>query len=223
MHNAGAEPGRWFHHGVLRLLEVSDLACVRGERTLFSGVSFTLEPGALLRVAGPNGSGKTSLLRIVCGLMLQAEGEVRWRGENIRSLREEYWRDLNYIGHLNALKDDLTGLENIQIGAALSGRSVTREAALRALGDLGVPQCAALPARVLSQGQRRRVALARLIVLRGTPLWVLDEPFPGLDAEAVDFVSARLAQHITQGGSVVLTTHQEVAIDARQHRIDLAA
>ena len=203
------------------MLEVSNLACVRGERTLFSGLSFTVEPGTLLRVAGPNGSGKTSLLRIVCGLVLQAEGEVRWKGKSTRSLREEFWQDLNYIGHLNALKDDLTGLENIVMGAALSGRSVTHDAALAALTDLGIPECAGLPSRVLSQGQRRRIALARLIVSRSTPLWVLDEPFPGLDAAAVDLISATIAQHVVEGGSVLLTTHQEVAIDVAQQRIDL--
>src|SRR5688572_7853669 len=110
--------------------------------------------------------------------MLQADGEVRWKGESIRRLREEYWQALNYVGHLNALKDDLTALENIAIGAALAGRHVTTAAALAALADLGIAQCADLPSRVLSQGQRRRVALARLLVSRATPLWVLDEPFP---------------------------------------------
>ena len=203
------------------MLEVSNLACVRGERTLFSGLDFTVAPGTLLRVAGANGSGKTSLLRIVCGLMLQAEGEVRWKGTSIRRLREEYWQELNYVGHLNALKDDLTALENIEMGAALAGRHVARAGALAALDDLGIGQCADLPSRVLSQGQRRRVALARLLVSGSTPLWVLDEPFPGLDAAAVDLIGATIARHVAAGGTVLLTTHQEVAIDARAQRIDL--
>ena len=204
------------------MLEALDLECVRGERTLFSAVSFTLQRGELLRIAGANGSGKTSLLRMLCGLVLPARGEVRWQGENIRTLREDYWKNLSYVGHLNALKDDLTALENIEIGAALAGRDVTHEAALAALGALGIANCAHLPARVLSQGQRRRVTLARLIVCKAAPLWVLDEPFPGLDTAAVEFVSATIGEHVREGGSVVLTTHQEVAIDApMRQRLDL--
>lgn len=205
------------------MLEVSDVACVRGERTLFSGLSFTLARGALLRVTGANGSGKTSLLRIVCGLTVPTHGAVRWKGEDIRRLREDYWRELTYIGHLNALKDDLTALENLEMGAALTGRGVAHEAALAALEDLGVGRCADLPVRMLSQGQRRRVALARLLLSRASPLWVLDEPFPGLDSAAVDLIVARIAQHVRAGAAVVLTTHQEVAIDAPGQRIDLDA
>jgi heme exporter protein A len=219
MHNARCS--RCFEDRSAALLEVSNLACERGERTLFSGLTFTVAPGTLLRVAGANGSGKTSLLRIVCGLMLQAAGEVRWKGGNTRTLREEYWQALIYIGHLNALKDDLTALENIEIGAALSGHRVTRDAALAALADLGIARCAELHSRVLSQGQRRRVALARLLVSRATPLWVLDEPFPGLDAAAVGLIGSTIARHVAEGGTVLLTTHQEVAIEAPAQRIDL--
>ena len=206
------------------MLEALNLECVRGERTLFSGVSFALERGTMLRVTGANGSGKTSLLRIVCGLMLPAQGDVHWNGGNIRALREDYWKDLSYVGHLNAVKDDLTALENIEIGAALAGRDVTHEAALLALDQLDIAHCAELPARVLSQGQRRRIALARLIVWKAAPLWVLDEPFPGLDTNAVDFLSAAIGTHVRGGGSVILTTHQEVAINvAGEQRIELGA
>jgi heme exporter protein A len=206
------------------VLEISNLSCIRGERTLFTDLSFTLERGALLRVAGANGSGKTSLLRIVCGLMQPAEGEVRWGGENIRRLREDYWQDLSYIGHLNGLKDDLTAIENLAIGAALAGRDITHDAALAALAALGIAHCADLPARVLSQGQRRRIALARLIAWKAAPLWVLDEPFPGLDTAAVSLISTVIAGHVENGGSVILTTHQEVPIDAAiQQRLDLSA
>ena len=207
----------------LRLLDATRLACVRGERTLFTDVSFTLAPGTLLRVAGPNGSGKTSLLRIVCGLMAPDEGAVRWNGEDIRRLREEYWRELTYVGHSNALKDELTAVENLEIGAALGGRDIGRDAAWAALTDLGVASCADLPARVLSQGQRRRVALARLALSASAPLWVLDEPFTALDSAAVASVQALVAEHLARGGEVVLTTHHDVPIDvARSARIDLS-
>ena len=206
------------------MLEVNDLACERGERRLFSGLTFAAAEGTLLRVAGANGSGKTSLLRIVCALMLPAHGEVLWKGSNIRSLRENYWQELAYVGHLNAVKDDLTSLENLTIGAALAARPVERDAALAALELFGIAHCAPLPARVLSQGQRRRVALARLALGSGCPLWVLDEPFTALDASAVTLLQSLISQHLDRGGIVVLTTHQEVSIAAvREQRVELGS
>jgi heme exporter protein A len=206
------------------VLEGRELACVRGERTLFTHVSFELEKGALLRVIGSNGSGKTSLLRILCGLTLPAEGEVRWEGQNIRTLREEYWKDLAYVGHINALKDDLTASENLQIGSTLNGRDVSRGAAIAALTELGVGGCAHLPARVLSQGQRRRVALARLLVSRSAPLWVLDEPLTALDVRAVAFIENLISEQLAAGGTVILTTHQQAKIAAaREQQLDLDA
>ena len=196
---------------------------MRGERTLFSGVSAALDKGTLLRVAGANGSGKTSLLRIICGLALPAEGEIRWEGRDIRSQREQYSGALAYVGHLNAVKDDLTALENLQIAAALAGRGIDGDAALAALGALGIAQGAALPARVLSQGQRRRVALARLVASSGAPVWVLDEPFAARDATAVACVETLVGGQLARGGIVVLTTHQEPAIEAPlEQRIDLS-
>jgi heme exporter protein A len=204
------------------MLEAVDLQCVRGERTLFSGVDFTLERGELLRVAGANGSGKTSLLRIVCGLTPPENGEVRWEGTNIRSLKEDYARQLVYIGHANALKDDLTGRENLTIASALAGLDTSEEQADEALERFGVGHCAMLPARVLSQGQRRRVALARLALSFQVPLWVLDEPFTALDVAAVADLQALIAAHASRGGSIVLTTHQEVEIAAaKSRRLDL--
>ncbi|MGZ8266747.1 MAG: cytochrome c biogenesis heme-transporting ATPase CcmA [Burkholderiales bacterium] len=204
------------------MLELNEVACVRGERTLFRGVTFALDKGTLLRVGGANGTGKTSLLRIVCGLMLPADGEVRWRGESIRRLREEYWKDLVYVGHVNAVKDDLTAVENLAIGGALGGRPVARDQALAALDTFGIARCAPLPARVLSQGQRRRVALARLVMSKTAPLWVLDEPFTALDVAAVDLMQRLIGEHVAGGGTTILTTHQEVAIQAPvQRRIDL--
>jgi len=193
------------------MLEARQLECTRGDRKLFRGLSFRLGRGQLLRVAGANGSGKTSLLRIMCGLLSPSAGELLWQGQPIRADREEYCRNLIFIGHLNALKDDLTACENLRIAAALGGAGADREHALVGLERFGVGHCAELPAKVLSQGQRRRVALARL-ALSPAPLWILDEPFSALDVRAVSELEGLLAAHIASGGMVVLTTHQEVQV-----------
>jgi len=200
------------------MLELTDLECTRGERTLFRGLGFALRSGELLLVTGANGSGKTSLLRIVCGLLVPTRGEVRWRGENIQQLREEFWKQLVYIGHANAIKDDLTAVENLMMASTLAGLSVSREQACAALRRLGLAGCEELPARVLSQGQRRRVALTRLALGQAMPLWVLDEPFTALDATAMNTIRELIAQHVAQGATVMYTTHQEAQINAAVSR-----
>jgi heme exporter protein A len=200
------------------LLQVETLACARGERTLFSALSFEMHEGELLRVTGANGAGKTTLLRTLCALSEPTEGSVRWRSEPIGHAREEYWRELAYLGHVNALKDDLDPIENLVLGLALQGQSVTRVQAEQALADAGLAHCAGLPVRDLSQGQRRRVALARLALCKARSLWVLDEPFTALDAEAVGRVAQLMAGHLSAGGLVIYTTHQDVPVGSAPAR-----
>jgi len=202
------------------VLEAAGLDCERSGRTLFRDLSFGIAAGDLVRIAGPNGSGKTSLLRILCGLLAPTQGEVRWRGAPIRRLAEEYSRHLVYIGHAAALKDDLTPSENLDIACRLAGLHAHRESLAGALSAFAVP---ALPVRKLSQGQRRRAALARLLLSERVPLWLLDEPFAALDAAAVRSAEDLIAQHLKAGGSVVYTTHQQAALDSRARVIDLAA
>ena len=206
------------------MLEVGNLACTRGERTLFRDVSFKLEAHGLLHVAGTNGSGKTTLLRMVCGLGAPDAGEVRWHGVTIATLRESYWRELVYMGHANALKDDLSATENLLVAATLAGCVTNRESARQSLASFGLAACADLPVRALSQGQKRRSALARLGLSEKQPLWILDEPFSALDVAAVSHLEKLILAHVTGGGSVIFTTHQSASISASiTQRVDLDA
>lgn len=204
-------------------LHAFQLACTRGERELFNDVSAEVGAGDALRIAGANGSGKTSLLRMLCGLACPSAGAVRWGGRDIRALREEFGSQMIYLGHANGVKDDLAAWENLVVAATLGGQPVTREAAYQALEQLGLGHAADLPTRALSQGQRKRVALARLQLGTRQRLWILDEPFTALDHAAVDALCATINGHLAQGGMVVYTTHQEIVLDAgRMKRLDLA-
>jgi len=196
------------------MLEAHQIEITRGDRRLFSDLSLALTPGMLMLVTGSNGSGKTSLLRALCGLLLPSAGTVSWQGENIRSLREEYWRHLVYIGHTNALKDELTATENLGVLCALSGVHTGITEQRQALADFGLAGRERLPAKALSQGQRRRTTLARLSLCGALPLWILDEPFAALDSAAVSHMQSVVGGHLARGGMVVMTTHQEVPIAA---------
>lgn len=193
------------------MLEADNLECTRGERRLFQGVGFGLEAGELLYLTGKNGVGKTSLLRMICGLLPPNAGTIRWRGEDIRRLAGDYRAELCYLGHANAIKEELTPLENLRSDAALSETCLSETQAFGALAQVGLAGREDLPCRYLSQGQKRRVALARL-VFDQRALWVLDEPFVALDVQAVAWLVQLIAARIAQGALVLMTTHQPVEI-----------
>lgn len=194
------------------MLEVSNLACSRGDHRLFSGLQFSLHPGQIMQVQGENGSGKTSLLRTLCGFMMPDEGDIVWNGVSIRELAEEYFAEMLYLGHHNAIKDELSALENMQISSGLSGVQLSDKEVVAALRRLGLKGRELLPAKVLSQGQRRRVALARLMV-SDAKLWVLDEPLAALDVAAVSLIQDVIAEHLAQSGMVIFTTHQPLLVE----------
>jgi len=204
-------------------LELRGIACERGGRRLFGKLDCKIGHGQLLRVTGVNGSGKTSLLRMVCGLLAPAEGSVLWRQRPITSYGEDYGRNMVYMGHAAALKDDLSALENLQIACLLGGIRITANQALGALRLAGLGGRERLAARLLSQGQRRRVALARLVLASATPLWILDEPFNALDAAATEWLCGLISAHLAEQGVVVLTSHQSVRLDntGGQVRVEL--
>jgi heme exporter protein A len=195
------------------VLEAADLECERGGRTLFRSLGFSLKAGEALRIAGANGSGKTSLLRILCGLLAPSRGKVLWKGSQVGALREEYSAQLVYLGHAPAVKDDLTAAENLAITCRLAGNPTSDSAIQQALGRLGLTGKNTLTKR-LSQGQRRRVALARLVLSESRPLWLLDEPFAALDGGGVSLLGTLIREHAARGGAAVFTTHQDPGIAA---------
>jgi heme exporter protein A len=193
------------------MLRVSHLSCSRGNKPLFADVSFELKAGQALHLEGDNGVGKTSLLRIVCGLSPADAGEVCWHDKTIQQNATAFRSALFYLGHGLSLKEELTALENLMSDAAVSGRTLSQQQALVALARMGLRGREHLPLRVMSQGQKRRTALARLLASQA-PLWVLDEPFVALDAKAVDGLRGLLAEHVAHGGMVLFTSHQPVAL-----------
>lgn len=199
------------------MLEGKNLACARGERTLFSHLNFTLREGELLLVQGANGSGKTSLLRMICGLMVPEFGDILWCGEKIGVVRESYHAEMTYFGHAPAIKEDLTAFENLDFSCRLAGIPVSRDEVEGALGHIGLGHCLNLSAKSLSQGQRRRVALARMLLVKAR-LWILDEPLTALDQAALQLVQSLIGEHLQRGGMALLTTHQPVVIPGVEPR-----
>ena len=193
-------------------ISVHNLRCTRGERELFSSMNFSLHQGEALLIQGGNGQGKTSLLRLLTGLSRPAHGEVRWCGAPLDATTETYHREMAYVGHLNGIKDDLTPIENLRLAARLAGRMLDEERAEEKLRQLGLGRCLDLPCRVLSFGQRRRVALANLLCSEAR-LWILDEPLTGLDVHGVALIESLLKAHLENGGMAVLTTHQPLSLE----------
>jgi len=197
------------------MLEAQALTARRGAATLFAGLAFRVDAGRALFITGTNGTGKTTLLRILAGLTMPAEGSVRWRGDAIAPFSPRLREDVVFIGHAPALKDELTAEENLRSLVELSATHPTDadvEAALTAVA-LGAQRT--LPARVLSQGQRRRIGLARLGFSR-RPLWLLDEPATALDAAGLVLLSQMIAQQLATGGTVVAATHQTLDVPAER-------
>lgn len=199
------------------MLEVSNLACSRGDHRLFSGLSFTLHPGQIMQVQGANGSGKTSLLRTLCGFLMPDEGTINWCGGDIHELEDEYHAAMLYLGHSNAIKDELSALENLRISVGLSGGELNEKDAVAALRRMGLRGRERLPCKALSQGQRRRVALARLLV-SDAGLWILDEPLTALDVGAVAMIEEIIAEHLARQGAVIFTTHQPMQVAGTEMR-----
>ena len=198
------------------MLEAHDLTARRGATTLFRRLRFRVDPGRALVVTGPNGTGKTTLLRVLAGLTLPAEGHVSWRGEAVAAHSPRLRTECVFAGHSPALKDELTAEENLRSLVTLCGETPSPRGIREALSEVSLEAQRALPARALSQGQRRRIGLARLALLR-RPLWLLDEPATALDAAGVALLAQWIARQLAQGGVVVAATHQ--ALDLPSERV----
>jgi len=204
------------------MLEVIKLTCVRGTRRLFRDLNLSAHEGELVELRGPNGSGKTSLLRILCGLATPAAGEVRWNGTNIRSLGEEYFGSIAYLAHQNAVKDELTAIENLRISSAVCGNALDKKEAQETLRRVGLTLQHNLPARVLSAGQRRRLAMARLLTSTAK-LWILDEVLTSLDDTAMNLSREFISGHLKKDGIAIVATHQDLNLAApRSKRLQLS-
>jgi heme exporter protein A len=197
------------------ILEARAITCVRGERELFSGLDLRVFAGQCLHIRGENGVGKTSLLRLLTGLASPESGEVLWNGAPIRKEASEYHGKLLFLGHRDALKEDLTALENLRMYAEIDGVELSEKDALASLWRFGLKGREYLPVNCLSAGQKKRVLMARMLTRRAQ-VWILDEPFNALDAHAVHELEELIAEHLEGNGLVVLTSHQALSIPGLQ-------
>lgn len=189
------------------MLNAVNLSCIRDDRVLFADLSFTVQAGEVLLLEGRNGSGKTSLLRILCGFREADEGQVLWRGESIRD--SLYRSEMTYVGHLDGIKKELTVLENLKVTLALSAPGCY--AIDTALTKVQLSGYEDVPALALSAGQKRRLSLARLLITRNR-LWILDEPFTSIDRDGIALIETLMAEHCSDGGMIVLTSHHEIEL-----------
>ena len=204
----------------IALLQINDLACVRDDRVLFEHLNLSLDVGQMLLVEGRNGSGKTSLLRILTGLKLADEGDILWNGESISSLTADYYEQVNYVGHHDGVKRELTCLENLRLVQAM-GKPADIELD-EALEQVNLYRYGDTPVSNLSAGQKRRLALARLLVAE-SKLWILDEPFTSLDKKSMASFEGMFELHLRQQGMIVMTSHHDIAMpDSNLQRLDLS-
>lgn len=201
------------------MLQVTQLSCQRGDRWLWQHLEFNLSSGKLLEVIGANGCGKTSLLRILAGLAPANEGTIDWKNVSIDQQKLEYQQQLRYVGHQPAVKQELTVIENLRF----AGVKISQNTLSLAIQEMGLEPYRNHFGYQLSQGQKQRVALARLL-LNPAPLWILDEPFAGLDSEMIENMQMKFAQHLSQGGLIILSTHRALtsrALTDCVQRLDL--
>jgi len=204
-------------------LRLESITCVRGGRTLFEELNLEIKPGSILRISGDNGSGKSSLLRILCGLLTPHAGKVFWGSDPITEDRDQFHGELIYLGHIPALKADFSAIENLMSLALLGGQSISNLEAMNALREAGLDRQAHRFIRTLSQGQKQRIALSRLLLPQPKSFWILDEPFNALDRDANRALQNLLINHVNRGGIVALSSHQDLQIDdnARVIRLEL--
>ena len=199
-------------------LSANDLTLIRGETCLFQDLGFALNPGEMLLLEGQNGSGKTSLIRAIAGMLSLETGEIFWNGKDVSRQRQEFHGELVWLAHRTGLKGDLTLVENLRFEASLRPQNNIEPETV--YDRLGISRLKTLPLRALSAGQQRRVSLARML-LADVPLWMMDEPFTNLDREGRKLVVDLVEEHLSSGGMCVMAAHQDIEIKATINRVTL--